>query len=435
VNLTLDNCSSWNPSDPGIPAENVRRACTCAAQWETELHALVPEADLERRLREEAAALEARMGATAPKPPLFGSLVGIKDIISVDGFETRAGSVLPPVLFDAPEAPCVTALRKAGGLIFGKTATTEFAYLEPAPTRNPLDLNRTPGGSSSGSAAGVAAGYFPLALGTQTSGSVIRPAAFCGIVGFKPSYGAISTQGVVPFSTSVDTVGLLAADIDWLAKAAPVLIEEWQEPNVTGAPVCGVPVGAYLEQADPAALVSFAAQVNQLREAGFTVLEVPLLDDIEEVKRRHWILTAGEVALVHQDWFDEYRRLYRPLTAAMIEAGRKVSAAELKLARNGRAALRQQVLRSMVRAGIDMWICPAAPGPAPVGLERTGDPAMNTPWTHAGMPAVTVPANPGVGPIPLGIQCVAAFGRDADLIQWSRRLLEALGSANRPHAS
>ena len=151
--------------------------------------------------------------------------VGVKDIFHAAGFETRAGSQLPPELLTGPEADAVGRLRAAGCLILGKTVTTEFAYYEPEPTRNPHNLAHTPGGSSSGSAAAVAAGLAPLALGTQTIGSVIRPAAFCGIVGFKPSYGRISPEGLIFFSPSLDHVGLFTQDVAGMSLAAAVLCE------------------------------------------------------------------------------------------------------------------------------------------------------------------------------------------------------------------
>ena len=170
--------------------------------------------------------------------------MGVKDIIRVDGFPTRAGSRLPPHLFAGPQAACVTALRRAGALVLGKTVTTEFAGFEPGPTANPHRPGHTPGGSSSGSAAAVAAGYCPLALGTQTIGSVIRPAAFCGIVGFKPSLGRIATAGLVDFSPAVDTVGIFTQDLAGMGSVAAVLCGEWRRRTEADKPVLGVPLGS-----------------------------------------------------------------------------------------------------------------------------------------------------------------------------------------------
>ena len=167
---------------------------------EPQVQALLPEEGRRARLHRDADALLARHPQPAQRPPLFGALVGVKDIIHVDGYVTRAGAAVPPELFAGEEAAVVGLLRAAGALILGKTVTTEFAYFEPGPTHNPHNLAHTPGGSSSGSAAAVAAGFCELALGTQTIGSVIRPAAFCGIAGYKPTLGRIPTAGLVYFS-------------------------------------------------------------------------------------------------------------------------------------------------------------------------------------------------------------------------------------------
>src|SRR5436305_8436203 len=177
---------------------------------DAEIQALLPEPGRRERLLREAAALEARYPVPAERPPLFGIPVGVKDIFHVDGFVTLAGSELPPELFAGPEAAAVTRLREAGALILGKTATTEFAFLAPASTRNPRNPAHTPGGSSSGSAAAVAAGFCPLALGTQTVGSSIRPAAFCGVAGYVASRGRVSLDGILPFSPSLDQFGMFA---------------------------------------------------------------------------------------------------------------------------------------------------------------------------------------------------------------------------------
>ncbi|MEP7357446.1 MAG: amidase, partial [Anaerolineales bacterium] len=173
------------------------------ADVEPSIHAFMPGIERFARLRGEAEALEKRWPAPAGRPPLFGVAVGVKDIMRVDGLPTTAGSQLPPEEFEGPESACVSLLRAAGALMVGKTVSTEFAYFGPGPTRNPRNIDHTPGGSSSGSAAAVAAGLAPLTLGTQTVGSLIRPAAFCGVVGYKPSYDRISKKDVIPLSPSL----------------------------------------------------------------------------------------------------------------------------------------------------------------------------------------------------------------------------------------
>jgi Asp-tRNA(Asn)/Glu-tRNA(Gln) amidotransferase A subunit family amidase len=239
----------------------VEQQCLRIDKVNPQIEALLPEADRNARLRAEAVELRNKYSDPRRRPLLYGALVGIKDIIYVDGFPTRAGSKVP-VEQDVPEATVVRLLRQAGALIAGKTVTTEFAYIEPGPTRNPYNTEHTPGGSSSGSAAAVAAGLCTLAVGTQTIGSVIRPAAYCGIVGFKPSFERIPTDGILYFSRSVDHIGLFTQDVLGMAQAAAALCRDWRFPATpTEPPVLGVPDGPYLEQTEPEALRIFEEQL------------------------------------------------------------------------------------------------------------------------------------------------------------------------------
>ena len=391
---------------------------------EGRLEALVGEADRQQRLEAAVEDLLARYPQPEGRPPLFGLLVGVKDILNVDGLLTRAGSNLPPQLFGGPEAAVVSQLRRAGGLVLAKTATTEFAYFEPSKTRNPHCLAHTPGGSSSGSAAAVAAGYCPLALGTQTIGSILRPAAFCGIVGFKPSFGRIPTEGLVYYAPSVDQVGFFAQDIKGLALVASVLCRDWRGAEGKRRPVLGVPEGPYLEQADIEGLDGFAEQRWRLQVMGYQVKSVALFEGIEAINTRHQDLIAAEMAQQHQPWFETHRHRYRPRTREQILRGQQVPAAKVTAARASQRDLRLLVEAAMERHGIDLWICPAAPGEAPKGLDATGDPIMNLPWTHAGLPALSLPAGRGVQGLPLGLQCVAGFGRDEELLAWAAELAE-----------
>ncbi|MBI4024524.1 MAG: amidase [Verrucomicrobia bacterium] len=389
---------------------------------EPRIQAFLPEPDRRARLLHDATNLRAMYPDPKSRPPLYGIPVAVKDIVCVDGFETRAGSLLPPELFAGPEAACVRALRRAGGLILGKAVTTEFAYFEPGPTRNPRNLEHTPGGSSSGSAAAVAAGFCPLALGSQTVGSTIRPAAFCGVVGFKPSYGRISTDGWIPFSESADHVGLFATDVEGMELAAAVLCASWQTATPSMLPTLGVPDGPYLQKASAEAMPAFESQLKRLEQAGFRVRRAPMFEDFDAITRRHTRMIAAEMSRVHAEWFPRYETRYRPRTAALIREGRGVSGGELAAARAGRFRLRAELESAMTRNGIDLWVCPAATGPAPAGLASTGDPVMNLPWTHAGLPAVTVPAGKASNGLPLGLQCVAAHMADEHLLAWARRI-------------
>lgn len=409
---------------------SIEAICDRIEGVDPEVQALLPEAGRRERLRGEVAGLERRYPEPDGRPALYGALVAVKDIFHVDGFVTRAGSAVPPELFAGPEAACVTRLREAGALVVGKAVTTEFAYFEPGPTRNPHNLGHTPGGSSSGSAAAVAAGLCQLALGTQTIGSVIRPAAFCGVVGFKPSFDRIPSQGLVYFSRSMDHVGLFMQDVAGMRLAAGVLCRDWEEmARPTGLPVLGVPAGPYLEQAEPEGLAAFEGQLERLAAAGVTVRRVPALGEIERISAVHRRLIFAEFADQHADIYPGHGALYRPRTVEIIEIGQRVTAEERDEALASTGRLRREMQALMDAEGIDLWACPAAPGPAPEGIQATGDPAMNLPWTHAGMPAVTLRAGRAANGLPLGLQLVGRFGEDEQLLAWAEGLdkLGALG--------
>ncbi len=385
---------------------------------EPTIQSYLPELDRFGRLRRDAQALEARYYEATTKPPLYGALLGVKDIFHVDGFPTRAGTQAPSELFAGAEADIVRRLKQAGALIVGKTVTTEFAYFEPGPTRNPHNSEHTPGGSSSGSAAAIAAGLAHVAIGTQTVGSVIRPAAYCGVVGFKPSFARVDTAGLVDFSPAADHVGFFSADVADMQAIAAAVIDDWTSaPYHKSRPVLGVPIGVYLEQSS--ALDAFNAQVHALEEAGFPIKRIPMFDDIAAIDACHQDLIAAEFAQQHRDWFAQYERLYRPRTAALIRHGQSVAPERLHAVRDHRLELRARILRVMDAEGIDLWVCPSAPDVAPRGLGATGKPAMNMPWTHAGLPAISLPAGTGGWNLPLGLQLIARFGGDEALLDFA----------------
>ena len=376
------------------------------------LQALVAEPDRAGRI--------ARALAAAPTGPLHGVPVGVKDIMHVDGLATTAGSRLPPAELAGPEAAAVSLLRAAGAVVLAKTVTTEFALFAPGPTRNPRNPGHTPGGSSSGSAAAVAAGFCPLALGTQTCGSVIRPAAYCGVVGYKPSYGRISTGGVLLVAESFDTVGLLAADLAWVERAAPVLCSWWRPTGPLPPPLLARPDGPYLGQATEEALVVLD---------GLDATPVPLFADIERINADHHRLMRFELARNHARWYPRLAECYHPSTVAAIRDGLEVDPAEAAQIRRGRLALRARTHAAMDAAGVDLWVCPATSGPAPAGLTSTGDPNLQLPWTHAGLPAVTLPWTTAAGGLPLGLQLVGRFMDDERLLAWAAQLARVAPAA------
>lgn len=409
------------------PAERVREVCDRIESTEGEIRALLPEPKRRERLLAEAAALPDKYPDPARRPPLYGLLVGVKDIFRVDGFETRAGSRLPPSLFAGPQSVCMRDLRAAGALVLGKTVTTEFAFFAPGPTRNPWDTGHTPGGSSSGSAAGVAAGFFHLALGTQTIGSISRPAAYCGIAGWKPSYGRVDAEGVFPFSPSLDHIGILAPDAPSLALGASVVCRGWMGlPDSKAKPVLAVPEGAYLAQAGPEALALFERAAARLERAGYEVRRVPAFREVEAVNARHRRIAAYEMMQSHANLFPEYESMYAAATRDLILEGRGIGEDVWRDDLKGRIRLRLELEEALTTAGADLWISPPAPGPAPEGLASTGNPVMNLPWTHAGLPTLTLPAGLFSNGLPAGLQMAARFGADEALLAWGPAIADAL---------
>jgi Asp-tRNA(Asn)/Glu-tRNA(Gln) amidotransferase A subunit family amidase len=392
-----------------------------------QIQAFLPEEGRFERLRQEATALEARYPDPTSRPVLYGVSLGVKDIFHVDGLPTQAGSRLPPELLAGSEAECVSQLKEAGALVLGKTITTEFAYFAPGPTRNPRNPNHTPGGSSSGSAAAVAAGLCPLALGTQTIGSVIRPASFCGVLGFKPTSGRISAAGVIPLSPSLDHVGFFAQDITLATVTASVLCRDWDSRKLgIEPPVLGVPVSAYLYRASQEALDNFEATQKKLEQAGFEIRQVEAMPNFEQIVEQHQSLVAGEAALVHQEWFALHADLYHPKTVDLIRRGQGILAEQLSRYRAGREEFRTHLEELMAKYGISAWISPSAIGTAPPTLDSTGDPIMNLPWTYAGLPAINIPSGLAQDGLPFGLQLVAGWYQDEKLLAWAHQIVPRL---------
>ena len=305
--------------------------------------------------------------------------------------------------------------------------TTEFAYFAPGPTRNPVAPGRTPGGSSSGSAAAVAAGLAAAALGSQTIGSICRPAAFCGVVGFKPTYERVPRGGVIPLSPSLDHVGWLAADVELAGALAEALCDGWRAAVAAPArPVVGVPEGPYLERASPGAQVAFRVACERLADVGIEVQPAPAFPDFDAVDQRHRLLVAAEAWQVHERWFARFGDRYHAETRALLERGRAADPRAVEAARAGRGELRVELESLMAAYGIDLWISPAAPGPPPEGLATTGDPVMNLPWTHAGLPTLALPAGRDADGLPHGVQLAARADADEELLAWGEALSEIL---------
>jgi Asp-tRNA(Asn)/Glu-tRNA(Gln) amidotransferase A subunit family amidase len=388
--------------------------------------AFIPEEDRFARLHKQADVLVSNYPDIVNRPPLYGMLAGIKDIFHVDGFQTQGGSRLPADQLQGSEARSVTRLKNAGALILGKTVTTEFAYFTPGSTRNPHHPEHTPGGSSSGSAAAVGADLCPIALGTQTIGSIIRPAAFCGVVGFKPTYERVSREGVIPLSPSFDHIGSFTQDVLTAKQVASVLIDDWKSIEESGIkkrkPALGIPEGPYLASASDLARARFNATCESLAQAGYELRRVSVMSNFQEIRDRQDMIMSAEAARGHAAWFEKYADLYSPKFTDLIKRGQAVSDSQLQDALTACETFRAELRQAMIDNNIELWIAPSAPGPAPKGLESTGDPVMNLPWTQAGLPSVSLPSGRTDEGLPLGLQVVANWYKDESLLSWAEEL-------------
>lgn len=410
----------------GSPAADyVHELCDRIDEWNPRVRAFVDEPDRRARLLRSASEL------SAAAKPLRGIPIGVKDVLRVDGFPTRAGSGLPPDELAGDQAQAVSQLLDAGALIAGKTVTAEFAMSAPGATGNPYRLDHTPGGSSSGSAAAVAAGMVPLALGTQTLSSVVRPAAYCGIVGFKPTYGRVDVGGVIANSPSLDTLGWFTAEVGDAALAAEVLCAHWRSDiSVNRLPVLGIPDARFLANAGDGARRAFDAHVALLREAGFQVRHSTVLSDSDELADRIFTINRWEFARTHQSWFDRHESSYRPETATIIRQGMSIAPADYADALRWKQDFTMGLARAGEDDGIDVWVAPAATSTAPASLESTGNPVMGTPFTMAGVPALSIPAGFDGDGLPWGLQCAGSAGQDELLLAFGTAIEAALRSAS-----
>ena len=244
----------------------------------------------------------------------------------------------------------------------------------------------------------------------------------------KPTYDRIPTAGIVYYSKSVDHVGLFTQDVAGMAIAASVVCNNWQPIEASSRPVLGVPEGAYLAQASEEGLAAFEAHLGMLERAGYPVRRIPALPDIAEIAERHNAMASADAAEFHSGWFAEQESLYRPVTRETILRGQAVTQEQLAAGRESRGKVRAELQALMDAEGIDCWVCPPALGTAPEGIALTGNPAMNLPWTHTGMPTVTVPAGKGMNGLPLGFQIIARADQDEHLLAWAGPIAEALAT-------
>jgi Asp-tRNA(Asn)/Glu-tRNA(Gln) amidotransferase A subunit family amidase len=357
--------------------------------------------------------------------PLRGIAVGIKDIIDTADLPTEMGAAIYKGYRPRADAPIVMLLKQAGATIAGKTTTTAFAANDPTATVNPHNTAHTPGGSSSGSAAAVAAGMLPLAVGTQTGGSVIRPASFCGVAAIKPSYRLLPTVGVKCFSWSLDTVGLFAAGVEDVAIGLSAITNrpELLVPAAK-APKIGVVTQDFAGPADKEGNDALRIAAAAAEKAGASVTELKLPALLADAWRIHTIVQQYEA---HQAFAWEYQKNYDampPLLRKRLDESRDIPAADYDEARS--VAEKARVVLCDIFGEIDVILALSAPGAAPKGLDWTGDPRFNRLWTLMGTPCVNVPAHVAEGNLPIGVQVIADYGDDAKALAAARFLEAAL---------
>jgi len=380
--------------------------CDRIEEFEPFIESLMPEENRRERLLKNAKELLLKFPDINNRPPLFGVAVGIKDIFRTDGFNTSCGSKLPVEIFDGKEAEIVTLLKNAGALILGKTITTEFAYFQPGKTKNPIDTDYTPGGSSSGSAAAVAAGFTPLSFGTQTIGSVSRPAAYCGIIGVKPSTGSISTEGIIPFSNTFDHVGFFTHDLSGAEYVASLFCSEWNKnsDDNTDFNIIGIPDDKYINQAESSILNQFNENILLLKNADFKMIKTSVFNNIEKINLLHKKLAAREFADTHKKWFSQFSDLYSYHSVQLFEEGIKVTDQEKNEILNFKVEQLKFIMKIESENGINAWISPSVLTLPPKGHVSTGSPLMNLPWTFIGVPTIVVPSSKSDLKFPVGLQ-------------------------------
>ena len=373
---------------------------------------------LAARIRELDAPIHAWVQIAPEKATGSGALdsipFGVKDIIETKGLATEYGSPIYKGRIGTEDAAIVRDLRGRGGVVMGKTHTTSFAFRTPAPTRNPRDLAHTPGGSSSGSAAAVAAGMIPFALGTQTGGSMLRPASYCGVTGFKPTYGLVPLDGVLPFAKSLDTLG-------FFTHTAADTIALWQAMGrrVNGdADGFAIAVADPLPKVEPPMAVMFTGTIARLRAAGVRLVPIDIIKMLDELIAANHTIMYYEGARFHEQRYKEYGDRLEHM-AALVREGLQIPAATYDETRRSVDRWRARVAE--IYKATPVILVPAATGAAPLGLQSTGDSSMNAPWTTLGVPAITIPMPVAAG-LPLGLQLTAAHGQEARLLRTAARI-------------
>jgi len=408
------------------PLELVEQCLAAIDRWEPRVHAWV---FVDREgAREEAKRLGEELDKGIYRGPLHGIPVGIKDIFDVFDWPTAAGSKSWAQSIARQDAVVVERLRSAGAIFLGKTVTTLFASFDPPVTRNPWNLERTPGGSSSGSAAALACGMCLGALGSQTGGSITRPASYCGVAGLKPSFGIVPCAGAVPLAPSMDHPGPMARCVHDLAILFQV-IAGWPALGECASkaayrPRLGHVGGLFVDRADPSVQSMMGSTARKFADRGATVSGINLPSAFSEVVPRHRIVMAVEGAAFHETRLRKHPEDYGPKIGGLLEEGLACPAPEYRRCKEHQAKLSEEM--SACFSTVDALLTPATTGPAP-DAGTTGDPAFNSPWSYTGLPTVSFPAGLSPEGLPLAIQLVGARYQEAHLLAVAAWCEQALG--------
>lgn len=375
------------------------------------------------RIREVEPSIHAWVVVQPERPTGDGLLAeipfGVKDIIETKGMATEYGSPLYKGRIGTEDAAIIRDLRGRGAILLGKTVTTAFAYRTPGPTRNPRNLDHTPGGSSSGSAAAVAAGMVPFTIGEQTRGSTLRPASFCGVTGFKPTYDLLPTEGMLPFAKSLDTLGLYThtpADMIalWKAIGKPITSEE----QITfGAP-------DPIPECDPEMASAFRQSIERLRRSGISIKSIDIASELTKLVDASEVLESYEGARFHEARLKEFGDRLDQNLANLVRDGLTIPSEKYNDTRRWIAESKNHFVE--IFKSTPVILTPAAVGPAPLGLSSTGDARMNAPWTVLGTPAISIPMP--VSGLPLGLQLTADLNQDTSLLPAAALLYQRLYS-------
>ena len=436
-------------------ADSIRTGAVSAVElMETLLarsRALDPELRVWETLDEDAALDAARsaqseMESTSPRGPLHGVPIAVKDIFNTKGVRTASGSPIYDDFVPNFDSTAVARLKAAGAIMMGKAVTTEFASFDPSPTRNPWNARHTPGGSSSGSAAGVAVCLFPAALGSQTSGSVLRPASYNGVVGVKPTFGRISRYGVTPVAWSLDTVGYFTRTVedagimlDALAGRDELDPSSSREPvspyaeaaaKIPDAPRIGVVRSFFFDYADDETVAHTEEVLERLSRASAVVEDASPSIDFEVLLAAHRTAMNVESAVTRGKDFAERPDDFSPNVRSSVEWGMLAPATAYIQAQRHRAAFRHEV--AALASEFDALLTPSTPTPAPRDLTTTGDASFQAPWTTAGLPAISIPSGLSASGLPFGIQLVAAPFAEARLLSAASWCEDVLGVSLTP---